>query len=238
MSWTIHRCGVVGSTMDLARERIAAGTARPREILVAEAQTAGRGRRGRPWLAGWGALLTTSLLPVPELRRDWMALAAALAAAEAMGEFTPAARLKWPNDVVLEGRKSAGILVEVPVGHLAAVGIGINVNNDPQEDGLAPGSATSLRERLGSPVELDAVLAALLRALDRCWALLLAGDVPLLHRRWQQLDATPGLRLRRRADGVRGTALALDDSGGLRVRGDDGQFYVAVLDQIDFIDQG
>jgi BirA family transcriptional regulator, biotin operon repressor / biotin---[acetyl-CoA-carboxylase] ligase len=119
----VIRVDAVPSTQDVARQ-LPVGT-----VVVAEHQTAGRGRLGRRWEAPPGsALLASWVMPV----HDLAPLAAGVAAARACGD---AVRLKWPNDLLLEGRKLGGILVE-RTGHKCVVGTGINLHWAP------PGAAT------------------------------------------------------------------------------------------------
>jgi BirA family biotin operon repressor/biotin-[acetyl-CoA-carboxylase] ligase len=114
----VIRVGAVPSTQDVARQ-LPVGT-----VVVAEHQTAGRGRLGRRWEAPpGGALLASWVLPVHELAP----FAAGVAAANACGD---AVRLKWPNDLLLDGRKLGGILVE-RTGHKCVVGTGINLHWAP-----------------------------------------------------------------------------------------------------------
>lgn len=152
-------------------------------VAVAEFQTAGRGRLGRRWEAPGGSNLLTSVLLRPPLRPDQQHLAAAalaLAAADAV-ECVAALSLalKWPNDLLGEnGRKVAGVLAEADVtggpvspgrSPAVVVGIGINVNWPASDDDLPPdlvGSAGSLRQLAGAPVDRGALLEALLEALE------------------------------------------------------------------------
>lgn len=148
------------STNDRARELAIRGA--PHGMLVtAGSQTAGRGRQGRAWAAPPGRALLCSLV----LRSfgDLLSLAAGVAVAEVAG---PAAAIKWPNDVLVDGRKVAGILVEGrPQAGWAVLGLGVNVALAPEDFPL------ELRERagtLGRPIgELEPFLEALLRALER-----------------------------------------------------------------------
>jgi BirA family transcriptional regulator, biotin operon repressor / biotin---[acetyl-CoA-carboxylase] ligase len=124
-------------------------------------QTAGRGRQGRTWVAPAGRALLCSIVirNPPRL----LPLAAGVAVAEVAA---PAAEIKWPNDVLLEGRKIAGILVEGrPQEHWAVLGIGLNVALAPEDfpPELQPIAATLGR----SPAEIEPTLQALLRGLER-----------------------------------------------------------------------
>jgi BirA family biotin operon repressor/biotin-[acetyl-CoA-carboxylase] ligase len=197
-----HR--VLGSTNDRARALAAAGA--PHGTLVtATAQSAGRGRQGRTWVAPPGRALTCSLVvrgPGPLLP-----LAAGVAVAEVAG---PSARIKWPNDVLLDARKVAGILVEGrPQEGWAVLGIGVNVAVSPDE--LPP----ELRERAGTlgrdPAALETVLGELLGALER-W--LPAGGEDVLAA-VRARDALRGHPIR--WAGGTGTATGIDDAGRLLV---------------------
>jgi BirA family biotin operon repressor/biotin-[acetyl-CoA-carboxylase] ligase len=192
-----------GSTNDRARALAAAGA--PHGTLVtAGAQTAGRGRQGRAWVAPPGRALLLSLVvrePDPLL-----SLRAGLAVADLAG---PPARVKWPNDVLLEGGKVAGVLVEArPQEGWAVAGIGVNAAVDPAELPAEVRAATLGR----SPGELDAVLADLLVALERRLAEPPAATLAALRERDALLDRPV------RWTGGHGTGAGIDDDGRLRVR--------------------
>ena len=162
----VVRVGSVASTQDLARE-LPTGS-----IVVAEHQTAGRGRHDRRWEAPPGTALLASFVLAT---RPLLSLAAGVAAAEACG---PDVRLKWPNDLLLEGRKLGGILVETTPAK-AIVGIGINLSWAP--DGAA---------KLDQP--RDELLARLTPSIATWTA---ANDDEILAR-WRELSATLGRRVR------------------------------------------
>ena len=193
------------STNDRARELAARGA--PHGTLVtAGQQTAGRGRQGRVWTAPPGrALLCSLVLRDPG---EVISLAAGVAVAEVAGAH---AAIKWPNDVLLEGRKVAGILVEGrPQAGWAVLGIGVNVAVAPEDFPVA------LRDRAGSlgraPHELESTLAELLRALGR----------------WLTAPATDVLTAVRARDALRdrpvhwgagtGVGAGIDEAGRLLVR--------------------
>lgn len=140
--------------------------------IMAHRQTAGRGRRGRAWADPPGNLAATLLMPAPEPERAaLMSFVAALALFDACADVTgrpEAFALKWPNDVLLHGRKLAGILLEtVPPAHLA-IGIGVNLRHAPEPVTLEPGAVApvSLAEGLGAEMQPDAFLTPLARAFD------------------------------------------------------------------------
>ena len=192
------------STNQRARELAAAGA--PHGTLVTAArQTAGRGRQGRTWVDQPGRAL---LLSVVVRRLDpLLSLRAGLAVADVAGA---AARVKWPNDVWIDGRKVAGVLVEGrPQEGWAVIGIGLNVAVDVA--GLAP----ELRDIAGSlgrdPAELEATLGALLRSL----AERLTQPPEVVLGELRERDALLGAPVRW-ATGE-GTGAGIDDSGALRV---------------------
>ena len=187
----IVRLASVTSTQEVARE-LPIGS-----VVVADHQTAGRGRLDRRWDAPPGSALLASFVLEPH---PLLSLAAGVAAAEACG---PDVRLKWPNDLLLRGRKLGGILVEVG-GRKAVVGIGINLTAAPQ------GAA-----RLGLPRDelLDRLRAELAE-----WTS--ASNAQILQR-WRELSVTLGRRVRVELPGhsFEGTAQDIAEDGALVVDG-------------------
>ena len=218
----VVRVGVVESTQTVAW-RLAADGAADRTVVVADHQTAGRGRRGRAWEDEPGASLLVSLLVRPRLAaalRPALSLAAGVAVVEALEAVAGlAARLKWPNDVLVGGRKLAGILVESRGGEPATlvVGVGVNLAQRSFPDALAA-RATSVWLETGRAPDREAVLAALLDAFDAWRARLEREGMAPLAARWGELADTLGRRVT--ADGVAGVAVGLDADGALLV--DDG----------------
>ncbi|MEA2450686.1 MAG: BirA family transcriptional regulator [Thermoleophilaceae bacterium] len=203
------------STNARARELAAAGA--PHGTLVtADAQTAGRGRQGRTWVAAPGDALLMSLV-VRDLS-PILPLAAAVAIAEAAEALAPGAdvAIKWPNDVWLERRKLSGILVEGrPQDGWAVLGIGLNVRTREFPAELRA-IATSLA-LAGADVSTGEALAELLGTLER-W---LAADPAQVLAAWSERDALLGEGIR--WDGGSGTAAGVDDSGALLVDLGDGE---------------
>ena len=187
---TVHLESVT-STQEVARD-LPIGS-----VVVAEHQTAGRGRLDRTWEAPRGTALLASFVLRP---RALLSLAAGVAAAEACG---PDVRLKWPNDLLLGDHKLGGILVEVAKDR-AVVGIGINLTSAP------PGAARLDRPR-------DQLLAGVRAALAR-WTS--APDEDILER-WRHLSATIGRRVRVELPDrtIEGVAQGIDASGALIVDG-------------------
>jgi BirA family biotin operon repressor/biotin-[acetyl-CoA-carboxylase] ligase len=212
-----------GSTNDLARE-LALGGAPHGTVVVAEHQTAGRGRQGRTWTAPPGrALMLSVVARVARRRMELLPLAIAVAVCEACEAAAAVeCRVKWPNDVWIGGRKVAGILIEArPQEEWAIVGIGLNV--DTPEDELAEelrATATSLRIAIRAPVDREVVLDALLEHLAR-WFAASPNAVPDAFR---ARDALYGRRIAWSREGERrsGEARGVDDTGALVVFTDAG----------------
>lgn len=151
-------------------------------LVLAEEQTAGRGRRGRRWIGAHGKnlLMTLVLRPkLPEERLSLISLLAGLAIAEACESLVAQlVRIKWPNDVLIDDRKVAGVLTEQKKQHgnpLILLGIGLNVNQVDFDESAAP-NATSLALEFGSPIPRSQVLTPVLRSLE--WWLLTLEDEP------------------------------------------------------------
>lgn len=207
-------------------------------VLVAEEQSAGRGRMGRTWVSPPRAALTFSLLvrpaAVPPTRRGWLPLLAGVAVASAVTAVTGVAtQLKWPNDVLAGAdagagaAKLGGILAEA-AGDAIVVGVGLNVSTEPGElpppgpGGLA---ATSLRIAGAAAQEREPLLTAILAAFER-WYLLWrrAGGDPGrcgLRAEYTRLSGTIGRRVRAELPGgqvLSGLAVGVEQDGRLLVR--------------------
>ncbi|MGZ8648436.1 MAG: biotin--[acetyl-CoA-carboxylase] ligase [Solirubrobacteraceae bacterium] len=197
-----HR--LTDSTNERAKQLAAAGA--PHGTLVtADEQTAGRGRQGREWTAPPRSAVLMSVV-LRELD-ERLPLTAAVAVADAL---PVEAAIKWPNDVWIDGRKVAGILVEGrPQDGWAVLGIGLNVTTREFPAELAA-RATSLR-LVGVETDVEAVLAGLLRALDD-W---LGAPPRRVLPAWSARDALKDERVR--WEGGEGVANGIDDSGALVV---------------------
>lgn len=217
----------VDSTNERALASAAAG-APDGSVIVAAAQTAGRGRRGRAWHSPEGGLYLSYLVrDVDAIEKPaLLTLAAGVAAVRAIREATGLeAELKWPNDVVTADppRKIAGILAEASGAgsrlELAVIGIGLNVSTASFPPDIAS-RASSLAVELGRDVDREALQAAVIAELDREVARLRAGGHEALIRDWS--DASPSARGRRVSwvaqDGVlTGLTAGVDDEGALLV---------------------
>jgi BirA family biotin operon repressor/biotin-[acetyl-CoA-carboxylase] ligase len=228
----------VGSTNDHARELVLAGAPHG-TVVVAERQTAGRGRQGRKWSAPPGRALTLSaLVRLPAAALEPLPLAVAIAVAEACEAVSPVTcRVKWPNDVWVDGLKVAGVLIEArPQDGWAVIGIGLNVDTalDELADDLRD-TASSLRIASGGPVDRDAALDALLARLA-AWIEHL-GDPARVATAFRERDVLQGQRIVWSSGQARqeGEAHGIDDDGALvvftdageRVRLDAGEVHLA-----------
>lgn len=203
-SWTVRVVDRLASTNTTALEWAAAGTPH-RTVLIAESQTAGRGRNGRTWKTPRGTSLALSvILPPPRnpRRLAWLTLAAAVATADGIESLADVrCRFKWPNDVLIDGKKVAGILTEMRGGQsgpvAVVIGIGVNVNNRAAAlpDGVRE-FATSLLDVTGRTIDRNRLAAAILDRLGE-WSRRLSGvsrDRPIVDvlRRWTVASATAG----------------------------------------------
>lgn len=193
-----HHCRSCDSTNDVACQ-LAAGGAPQGTVVTAEEQVAGRGRQGRSWTAPAGkALLYSAIVRPLEQRHLVLPLAAPLAVAEAAEEMADVScAIKWPNDVWIEGRKCAGVLIEArPQDGWAVIGVGLNVSIEPNEfpDELR-GRATSL----GADATVDGALQSLNDSLTR----------------WTRADPQDVLAAFRERDALRGQDVSWADGSGV-----------------------
>lgn len=234
----------IDSTQRRARELGRAG-ADEGAVVVAEAQTAGRGRLGRSWHSPAGLNLYCSILLRPSVALadvPQIALVAGLAVAEAVEVTTGLGpRLKWPNDVLLEGRKTAGILTELEAEEervqLVIAGIGVNLNVEAFPEELAD-KATSLRLAVGHPVDRGAFLAGLLAAFEARYERFLASGFAPMRAEWESYAALTGRTVRVAAPQgeVAGRVLGLDDDGALRLDRGAGDVVRVVAGEVSVVD--
>jgi BirA family biotin operon repressor/biotin-[acetyl-CoA-carboxylase] ligase len=250
---TIEYYPQAGSTNDLARRQARAGN-REGLIILADEQTAGRGRLGRAWAAPPGSSLLLSLL----LRPAWLAPAdafsltmlSAVALCEAVEQVTPVrTALKWPNDLLLPVRAAAGPMLRKAAGILSeleldgdridwvVIGIGMNVSWSPS--GIVDGRdlaevATSIGAAAGRPVERLLLLRALLERMDARYDALRRGDHADLFERWRDRLTTLGqpIQLNLPHGELRGVAEDVERSGALRVRDQRGDLHTIMAGDV------
>lgn len=160
---------VVDSTMILARREVDEGGPHG-ALILAEEQTAGRGRKGRSFQSPRGEnLYFTLVLRSPLAAHRRLPVAVPLAVWRALAAQGVASAIKWPNDIWAAGRKLSGMLIDAELSAsegVAMVGIGINVNGDPTSIPELATIATSVRRELGRPIVREAVLAAVCNELE------------------------------------------------------------------------
>lgn len=203
------------------------------DVVCALSQSRGRGRFDRTWFSPGAGAITLSVVvkpgPTDEGVLSNLAQAAAMAVLETVSIFTSGSALKWPNDVLVHGRKIAGILSERDFGAGAlVVGIGLNVNVTAEEFRVAGLNipATSILIETGSSTQVETVRSRLLMTLEAEFTGLFSKGAGQLFQRWVEhdwlQDAVVDLRTE---DGsiVRGSYAGLDEKGRLRLLGQDGR---------------
>ena len=226
----IYRIAETTSTNDEARD----AKYRHGDIVWAERQTAGRGQRGHTWTSPEGENLTFSMVLEPRFlpagEQFLLNEAVALALTDTFAQFGIAARIKWTNDIVLEGKKLCGILTEMGLENeinalqYLVTGIGVNVNQRPED--FSPDVrpiAASLFNVLGRPVRRSELAVQIIRALDRMYSFP-QGKADYLAR-YRADCLTPGNRVQliTPASRTEATALSIDDEFRLVVEYDDGR---------------
>src|SRR5919109_1871228 len=228
----IHYFLNIDSTNSYARELADRG-AQEGEVVIAEKQTAGRGRLGREWISPAYANLYCSVIlrpKLPPVHAPQVTLMAAVALADAVASFLPVApAIKWPNDILVRGKKLAGILTESSCDseHLEFVILGIGVNLNYSEERMPEAirqRATSLLIAGGKKVQREAFVRRLIQDLDRCYGILEESGFTALARRWESRFGLRGRRVQvETLDGViLGSARGIDQDGALIVEGKDG----------------
>ena len=216
----------VGSTMDVAREAAKHGAAEG-TVVLADEQTAGRGRLGRSWVTPPALNLASTIVvrPEPRVLRDLAMITPLAICGAAEEQATVRCHIKWPNDVQVGGKKLAGVLIETDLSGeapLALVGAGINVNFDPREYDEIREIATSLLAETGAEHDREALLAAYLLHFERLYDASLSGASP--REAWRAKLVTLGARVvvTTPSGQIEGVAEDVDDDGSLLVRGSDG----------------
>ena len=230
MAVLIERLAETGSTNADLSARLRAGPSLPEGFwLVADRQTAGRGRQGREWCDGAGNFMGSTLVRLgpDDPPASSLAFVAGIAAWEAVSHYLTepsGLKLKWPNDVLLDGAKLCGILLEAGEG-VVVVGVGVNLASAPD----IPGRPTTALAQVGPAPDRDSFAAV----LADFFALQLArwrqyGLEPLLSR-WQSIAHPPGTALTVQEPGaepVKGFYDGLAPSGALRLKLADGSIRI------------
>jgi BirA family biotin operon repressor/biotin-[acetyl-CoA-carboxylase] ligase len=230
----------IGSTQERARE-LAHGGAPHGTLVVSKVQTGGRGRLGRRWgsPAGglWMSLVLRPEVPIKIAARTTQT--AAVGVAKALRELGVVASIKWPNDLLVDGRKICGILAESSAGSVpvaakkvgsreerrvdfVVLGVGLNANLDPQDLGVPDREVATLRSELGHDVDPTSLLGSLLSHLDA--ELERIQDLHAILDDWRRFNCTLGerVRVRRFGETLEGVALDLGPEGELLLQTRDG----------------
>lgn len=197
-------------------------------VVIAETQTAGRGRLGRNWVSQAGNLYLSVVLYPGMDALPYLSSLGGIAVAHSIQRTTKLSpRLKWPNDVLVDRAKVAGILIESAVQgnqvNYAVLGIGINIDLDSELLAGLPVAATSLNTASGTVVSREELLARLLHEIDELYIQLKQGHNPLAQ--WTDLLDTLGQRVQvtEKGSSYEGLAEGIDDTGNLLVRLDTGE---------------
>ena len=210
--------------LELAKAGVTAGT-----VVVSEEQVAGRGRMQRAWVAPKGGIWFSPILrpSIPPHKAPLITLIAGVAVAQAIRDVcTLDARIKWPNDVLIGGKKVCGILTEMDaeMDHVNCVVVGIGINANNNLDALPPevrSKVTSLKEELGGPVPRPRLLKAVLQGFSGYATVLnTEKDRQRFLKQWRSLSDTLGRRVRVETVGetVEGEAVDIDAEGALLVK--------------------
>ena len=219
----IHCLGIIDST-NIYSKKLASEGEPEGTVVYAEHQTAGRGRFNRTWVSEPGANLTFSVILRPQISPEQtglLSMYAAISVIEAIKEisFIPPG-CKWPNDVLLNGKKCCGILSEgVTPQPAVIIGIGLNVNQTkfPSELANSATSPTSIAIECGRSFNRTALLVSILRRLDHHYTLIQRGDTSSIVKTWLLYDSTIGksITVNRGVGQITGKAMRIDPDGGL-----------------------
>ncbi len=225
------------STMDVAKQAVREG-AKEGVVVIAERQTAGRGRLGRAWLAPPESSILLSIILYPTLEQlPQLNMVASLAVAQSIGKVTELKPvIKWPNDVLIQGKKVCGILIESDVQgeavNFAIVGIGINVNLDPSSLPEVSETASSLGTLVGREVSRLELLQALLGEFEALYSALRRGQP--VDELWRRRLDTLGkeVTVKCGAEVMEGLAESADERGNLLLRCPDGRLLTIAASEV------
>ncbi|MEM1982755.1 MAG: biotin--[acetyl-CoA-carboxylase] ligase [Sulfolobales archaeon] len=225
MEFKIFRIKECTSTQDIAKELAESGSVEG-TVVVADRMTSGRGRLNRLWVADEGGLWFTIILrPNFITNIQLITLIAGLSVVRGIKKmYDVPLELKWPNDVLLQGKKICGILTEASVtnnsiNHLL-LGVGINVNNELYRD--LKFVATSLKNYLGFEVPINELLTTILKEFEELYRELQSGNVGKIINEWKKYNTTIGKYVKVYVDSgvVEGIAVDIDFDGSLVVKVD------------------
>lgn len=218
----------IGSTNDVARQLAEAGAAEG-TLVIAEEQSAGRGRFGRAWVAPAHSSLLMSLILRPTIlpaHASRVTMAVAVGACDAVRALNLPVQIKWFNDLLIRGKKFAGILAESGIMgerlEYIIVGIGVNVNFDPTTVTGIPPDATSLAMELGRAVPRASLAQALLQSIEAEYLWLGAGEDVCAAYKSRLETLGQFVRVQMAQGSIEGRAVEVDDIGALVLQRADG----------------
>lgn len=233
---------VITSTMDAARQEARRGTVGGTVIIAGE-QTSGRGRMKRNWQSPRGNVALSIILYPSVSALPFLVIIAALAVSRSIESITGLnTAIKWPNDVLLSGKKVGGILIENEVKKdrvsYAIVGIGVNVEVSPQGIKNSAVPATSLRDEIGGNILRTNLIRHILRNFEEMYLAL--PDTAVIMREWRSRLQTLGRNIVVDFNGekLEGIAESVDDTGALQVRGADGGLTTVVAGDVSLREAG
>ena len=196
----------ISSTQDLAHDLIAHGTATNKTVVMALAQSAGRGRYRRTWVSHHGNLYASFIYKIYE-RDPKLSYAIAVAIAETLISFGMVPQIKWPNDVLIDGKKISGVLIEY-AQNFVIVGIGINIKTCP----TVKEYKTTKIHKYNQNVDTKDVLNTLMKKIDK-WR---NANFSVVRERWMELAA--GLNKTIQYHGKPAELIGLNEDGALVLR--------------------
>lgn len=227
------------STMDIAKRKAQEG-ADEGTVVIAGEQTSGKGRLGRAWLSPQGNLAMSIILKPPLDKLHQLIMVASLAVVRTIKRVSGIeAEIKWPNDVLIKGKKVCGILIENEVQRdevlFAVIGIGININLDPLATPEISSIATSLASESGEEIEKDKVITALFAEFEQLYLESQSG-VPI-YQEWKYYMGTIGkwVQVKAGESVERGQAEAVTKRGNLILRRADGSIAEIVVGDVTMI---
>ncbi len=240
MGRELHYIAVTASTQDTAKKLAEKGTAEGTAVIAGEQQS-GRGRMGRPWLSPAGGLATSIILHPPLASVHLLPAVSSVAVFRTLANMGIKAGIKWPNDVLIKGKKVCGILIEnaTAAGDLrySIVGIGINVNLDTSRYPEIADIATSLSAQLGHDISVGEVALHLYTELEDIYTRI--SEPARVIGEWSQNMVTIGRRVSADFYGNRidGTAEGVNRQGNLVVRLADGSTKEIVAGDVTIVNR-
>jgi BirA family transcriptional regulator, biotin operon repressor / biotin---[acetyl-CoA-carboxylase] ligase len=247
---TVHYFETTDSTNTVAQQLARAGAAEG-TVVIAETQTKGRGRLGRTWISPPFRNLYVSIVlrpPVAPSEAPRLGLVVGLATAETVAEWTspaarPGAALKWPNDVLIDGRKVAGILMEMDAEddrvRSVVAGIGVNLNMSPDDVPTdLRDKAISLSTAVGMPIDRVAFATRLLSRLEERYDQFVQHGFATLRPLWERLSCLQGRDVEIDDGGrrYRGRVCGIADDGALQLRDASGAEITVVAGEVTVVD--